>query len=60
MDVYSAANSVQSLGLVGCIGFRTPFTAKAFVVTQRHNRDHEVDIKQLIDNVYKPPDRVRV
>ena len=27
-------------------------------MTQRHNRDHEVDIRQLIDNVYKPPDRV--
>ncbi|OLQ04717.1 hypothetical protein AK812_SmicGene12170 [Symbiodinium microadriaticum] len=33
---------------------------EAFVVTQRHNRDHEVDIKQLIDNVYKPPDEKKV
>jgi len=33
---------------------------EAFVVTQRHNRDHEVDIRQLIDNVYKPPDEKKV
>ncbi|CAK9097355.1 Leucine-rich repeat-containing protein 1 (LANO adapter protein) (LAP and no PDZ protein) [Durusdinium trenchii] len=30
---------------------------EAFVVTQRHNRDHEVDVQQFIENVYKPPDR---
>lgn len=26
------------------------------MVTQRHNRDHEVDVQQFIENVYKPPD----
>lgn len=23
----------------------------------RHNRDHEVDVQQFIENVYKPPER---
>lgn len=29
---------------------------EAYVATQRHNRDHEVDVKQLIENVYLPAD----
>lgn len=33
---------------------------EAFVVTQRHNRDHEVDVQQFIENVYKPPDEKKV
>ncbi|CAJ1457825.1 unnamed protein product [Effrenium voratum] len=33
---------------------------EAFVVTQRHNRDHEVDVNQLIHNIYQPPDEKKV
>eukprot|EP00933_Yihiella_yeosuensis_P022131 TRINITY_DN1742_c2_g2_i1.p1 TRINITY_DN1742_c2_g2~~TRINITY_DN1742_c2_g2_i1.p1 ORF type:complete len:1051 (+),score=185.89 TRINITY_DN1742_c2_g2_i1:133-3285(+) len=29
---------------------------EAYVATQRHNRDYEVDVKQFIDNVYRPTD----
>ncbi|CAJ1342300.1 unnamed protein product, partial [Effrenium voratum] len=40
--------------------FPTRFFPEAFVVTQRHNRDHEVDVNQLIHNIYQPPDEKKV
>jgi len=33
---------------------------EAYVATQRTNRDHEVDVKQLLANVYRPVDEKRV
>lgn len=32
---------------------------EAYVSIQRTNRDHEVDVKQLMENVYRPPDEVK-
>mmetsp|Transcript_24213 Transcript_24213/g.43816 ORF Transcript_24213/g.43816 Transcript_24213/m.43816 type:complete len:1047 (+) Transcript_24213:120-3260(+) len=29
---------------------------EAYVATQKHNRDHEVDVQQLMDNIYRPPE----
>jgi Ca2+-binding EF-hand superfamily protein len=33
---------------------------EAYIATQRTNRDHEVDVKQLLENVYRPPDEKKV
>lgn len=33
---------------------------EAYVATQRTNRDHEVDCKMLLANVYRPPDEQKV
>jgi Ca2+-binding EF-hand superfamily protein len=33
---------------------------EAYVSTQRTNRVHEVDVKQLLENVYRPPDEKKV
>mmetsp|Transcript_119180 Transcript_119180/g.222814 ORF Transcript_119180/g.222814 Transcript_119180/m.222814 type:complete len:1036 (+) Transcript_119180:67-3174(+) len=32
---------------------------EAYVATQKTNRDHEVDVGQFIENVYRPPDEVK-
>jgi Ca2+-binding EF-hand superfamily protein len=33
---------------------------EAYIATQRTNRDHEVDVKQFLENVYRPPDERKV
>merc|ERR1719498_880297 len=33
---------------------------EAYIATQRTNRDHEVDVKQFLENVYRPPDEKKV
>jgi Ca2+-binding EF-hand superfamily protein len=33
---------------------------EAYIASQRTNRDHEVDVKQLFANVYRPPDERKV
>jgi len=33
---------------------------EAYVATQRTNRDHEVDVQQFLENVYRPPDEKKV
>merc|ERR1719181_1735313 len=33
---------------------------EAYVATQRTNRDHEIDVNQFLENVYRPPDEKKV
>jgi len=33
---------------------------EAYIATQRTNRDHEVDVNQFLENVYRPPDERKV
>jgi len=61
----AAASSAQEpqYGASSAAGYPAPGALKlvrgdieAYVATQRHNRDHEVDVNQLIENVYRPAD----